>query len=239
MKDAEFNKLKKEELIKGYRLCSENSQKHYNAAIHLAQNNFYGIANSHLILAAEEAVKGFLFLIRCFVNDEDWEVEEIFKDHANKHRVAREAYISWKHLLDSLSDSMQTLFQNIGKLFGQDKDTIYRVSTQIVSDNLKRRMDNDNKEELKKEKKWWNKANQKKNRGFYVDYQNKKWKLPEDISQSEYLESKQIVEKMIFPFTLFNQFSEEDFDKMAELYKERMMQRSKEQKRLKKPINTR
>lgn len=45
---------------RGYELAMENAQAHLLAAEVIAEKVNYGIANSHLILASEEAIKAYM-----------------------------------------------------------------------------------------------------------------------------------------------------------------------------------
>lgn len=221
MTNREFNKLTVDELLLGLKLCAKNAERHFDSALTLSDKNYYGIANSHLILSAEEAVKGLLFLIKILHKKDFVDIEPIYKDHKQKHYVAKGIYDSWKHLMDSYAEAIMTALQNIDKLYDKDLETVARATTQLVEENLKYRMTFNNDEERKRIKKWWNKANDKKNQGFYIDYNNKKWILSGDLTESEFLESKEIVGKIISPILLMAELKESDVKLITKLYDEK------------------
>src|SRR5689334_1265565 len=75
-------------LIEGYKLALENAKNHFKAAELISSQVCYGIANSHLILASEEAIKAFAIFNKMYFPNFEFEgFDKVFKDHKHKHNI--------------------------------------------------------------------------------------------------------------------------------------------------------
>ncbi len=219
MKHQTYLSLTQEELAEGILTCFKNSNSHYQCALELEKIEQYGIANSHLILSGEEAIKGLVLLIRYanmpFSIDD---VKPFFSSHTPKHTLARKVYWFFKHSQRIGQDIMKDIYAEMEKrpnYFAKRVDGKIQVNDDLVMDiflmesKLRTRqvmietLKNDKEGELK-ERNWWNKADYFKNRGFYVNYNNKKWDTPSDVSKEIFLESKKIVFNLISGFISIN-----------------------------------
>lgn len=193
-KDTDFNE--------GYKLTIENSLKHLQVAENCISVS-YGIATAHLILAAEEAVKAFLFLQQTIdkeslnnVNPEDF--EKYFSKHKFKHETIRQIEFFMTFLDMSTQISIEP-FKDV------EPGTLSRKSLEEKKnqgvDNLIKWLNNliEDKESIDINENWWKQADSNKKKGFYINLLKKtgKWEGPHLIKKSFYLQSKDIVEKFI------------------------------------------
>ncbi len=202
MNTQEFNLLSKGRLLSGFKLCHKNADTHFKTAISAADKSYYGIANSHLILAVEECIKATYFLQKIFSPEKKINVGQIFFSHTEKHDAG---WGSCKGIIEA-----SEVFLNM----------TYEVGLKKIKDpKLKQKLMDDFREAKEfgkrlntiKIKSWWRKANQNKNRGFYVDFKNGKWITPHNsISKRDYLNSYAIVgsfmmvNAVIFDFNLIS-----------------------------------
>lgn len=176
MDDITFNKLTKKELYEGFLHCRKSAEEHRLCARLMAAKEIYGIANSHLILGAEEAIKALLIFFK--YADIPLEIDSIkpfFKDHEAKHKLGL-------HMMLDVIKSMA--IPNLAIITSQFVKLAEKKTT--VNDSLKslmpllRPLDNIDK--------WWLEANGKKNQGFYVGY-CKEWYPTSVVSKEDFKES--------------------------------------------------
>src|ERR1700733_10000304 len=92
MNTRQFNKLSKGILKEGAKFCAENADQHFKVAVFLARDKFFPNANSHLILASEEAVKSILCSLKLILPEMEVNVHEVFHKHKHKHKIAQANY---------------------------------------------------------------------------------------------------------------------------------------------------
>lgn len=92
MKPDQFNRLTKEEAQVGFEECADNADIHFKVAELLAKENHIPIANSHLILAVEEATKAIFLFYKYQLNHIAIPVEGMFTKHKTKHKFAKDNY---------------------------------------------------------------------------------------------------------------------------------------------------
>lgn len=203
-----FHKLSEEELFKGMKTCLNNSNNHFKCAEELEKIAQYGIANSHLILSAEEGIKSLLFLSKILdINIKEIDISSYFKKHKPKHTTAKEIYWSFKYNEQINSEATESIKIRINEyIFKQngqyilDEDRIKKDMNREVllrGRQLKYRQWKTSWDIEKKEEKWWDKADYYKNRGFYVNNYNNQWETPDDITNEIYSESKVIVTNLL------------------------------------------
>ncbi|MBN8697416.1 MAG: hypothetical protein J0L87_12870 [Bacteroidetes bacterium] len=208
MDEKTFHNLSDDELIHGMKLSLENSNKHFKAAISIEKEELYGIANSHLILSSEEGIKALLFLTKFLkIELENIDISPFFKKHAPKHKVAKEVYWEFKYynqIMDSVlkelaskKDKYITFKNGIPSLDNEKLKQDYVRGLALNKRQLLVSHIRNNWEVEEQEQKWWNKADYYKNRGFYVNFYNRKWESPDDITKEIYFESKKIVTTIV------------------------------------------
>lgn len=192
MDDKTFNTLTDQQLYEGFKHCCESAEAHVSCAETMEKAKHFGLANSHLILGVEEAIKGLLILNRLLrVDIPIKSIEPYFKYHQEKHKQGK---------------NMTFDMENHGVVV--DFPLILTTMVGYFSKKL-------NKADLLKlgidfafirpiDEAWWKEANDKKNAGFYVDYNNGKWKPPTYISADDYMQSKQQTKRLFGYLNIFD-----------------------------------
>jgi len=187
-KDTDFHK--------GYKLTIENAFNHLEVAYSIESISL-GIASSHLILAAEEAVKAFLLFQLGFDKDfhkEAQDFDKYFSNHKFKHKIIRDI-----ELLGNLMATSQEI--RLKPFEGIEPGTVSAEYLQEKNNegvqNLIKWLNNLNNgtEELDINEDWWKQADSNKNRGLYVNLLKKSgnWDGPFLVKESFYQKSKKIV----------------------------------------------
>ncbi len=174
----DIKKLPDKKLIEGIRLCYENSDNLFKSALALRRNRKYSVATSILILSLEELVKAST-LFNILLSDD--EVKETFRDifESNDLHKSRHGFALF------MNEYLKTL--NLKKLIKADIqfDTPQDLSTFLQSKvNFDKIFKNVDKEK-KTLNNWFSHANDRKNNGLYVAYNNK-WFTPNRINQKEF-----------------------------------------------------
>ena len=192
---SDMNFTENTNIRQGCLLALDNAKKHLSIAIKIKDIS-YGIANSHLILASEEALKACC-LDRLSINA-DWvnsiDFPKVFKSHIYKHRESLQN--------QKLGVFMMEFLQNLTGYFENKKNqnlskeemrkTIQEFSKNFCSwvDEIKDIVN----QKMESEEKWWNSANDNKNLGFYIDLKDTNdWIGPFNISEEDFKESLKIV----------------------------------------------
>lgn len=175
MNDDLFYKLTKEQLFNGANLSVANGEAHLMCAEEMAKLNQFGLANSHLILGVEEFIKATL-LFAAFLNIKiDDKIRPYFGDHKAKHKAGELMDIPYQKVSSIIN--LIELFTNASK----KKFSIAKFLN--VIEDLG---DDTNYQD------WWKNANNRKNDGFYVGYEND-WKYPQQITSKEFEKSKRAI----------------------------------------------
>ena len=198
MKLSELKNLTKEQLLTGIKLLRKNAFYHYDAAKLLHTNGLNGLSITHSILSSEEAVK-CLVLFNLYTGAKQMD-EEIIINIFSSHNIRHSAVIAtWDELThSSVSLAKHLVFQI---------DTMLKNSPQELKDQLQSLKQDyleilDKKQNLnsnsKKFKKWYKKANEYKNKGLYVDFENGDWTKPDEFSTFQSAEANNIVSNILF-----------------------------------------
>ncbi len=188
--------MENDTFIKGFRLTFENAQRLYNAAKVLEKKEEFAIANSLLILSAEEGIKAYTILNQYFFPNKKFDdFDKYSKDHKQKLKTIKSVSI-----ISQIAEKFYELFyvpiiENTIES-KEDKKTIRHNSFQ----NLLTWLENEAKlkhTELSKQSAWWMHANTMKKNGFYVSYNNGQWTNPSSIKKDNYLKSKKHVSTFI------------------------------------------
>jgi AbiV family abortive infection protein len=191
MESLEFNNLSKEQAEKGFRLCSNNADVHYNMSALIAKEGHFPMANSHLILAMEEAIKAIFLYLKHIHNDVDFEVKKMFKKHQHKHEFARDNfdvfYEKGLEVLGQVNEANKIAYseERLSQLDQEEAENI-RIVALALDASYKKMARLNLESSLPNIQKWFNKADLQKSRGFYVDFQSKQWKIPQEITKEDY-----------------------------------------------------
>jgi AbiV family abortive infection protein len=177
-----------------YNKIFNNGLAHINSAKILADNNSYGFAISHLILSIEELIKYQVVMTHNVDNtlfDKEANPQKgksVFRDHLTKHDLIRE-------FQQSISGGFSEKF--IGSVFhkatGQPlKPEHIDVQTNRFKEtgnflNVAYKEINIPEDERQDFFDWLGKANEKKNKGFYVNPNNGIYESPSEIIKDEYV----------------------------------------------------
>jgi AbiV family abortive infection protein len=206
--------------IQGFKLSVENAKRLFDAAEVLAKTKEYPIANSLLILSAEEAAKAFYLFMQHHYPDmvEKKSLEKVFKDHDFKLEAIRQLS-TMGIIMEAMSN---ILYVPVIKAIIKDKSD--KEISQIKNDrvtNMKNWFEGavKNKSHLSQTDMWWKHAEKLKEKGFYVELHRDKWSSPTtNVKKSTYTISKKYVEQIIKRIEgIYNHF---DSDFMNEQIKE-------------------
>jgi AbiV family abortive infection protein len=176
-----------------YNQIFENGVRHIEGAKLLAEINMFGFAISHLILGIEELIKYQVVMTKS-VNKYSFDdvidpqqKKSIFRNHLTKHDLIKE-------FLESTSSEFANEFFN---------KTFQRLTGQISSEDNSPILKNRFKEwgaffafagadlNISEEKRddffaWLKNANSLKNKGFYVNWENKFLETPNSMTLDDY-----------------------------------------------------
>lgn len=164
---------------KGVKLSKENSDKLYNSAQILANNNNHGHAIPLLILSAEEIIKSLALCLEVFLEHKS-EVKKIIKDssakaidsylfnHLDKHKLAIAIIADLKAISPFVRLVAILPFEFTKKV------TSFFLITQEESSQIESVVNH------------LSEFNGLKNRGFYVDYKNDDWLSPLTLNEIDF-----------------------------------------------------
>lgn len=177
MDDSIFEKLTPEELYEGLVQCKQNAEAHRTCARAMADRELYGLANSHLILGVEEAIKAMILLNKYLKTPLPIEsIKPYFRNHPKKHAQGLKMMVDVAE--NRLIPDLTILLDNFVSVI-QKRTTVSEALKTVLP--MIRPLDNLDE--------WWSNANDQKNNGFYVDFVNGKWQPPTLITREQYKES--------------------------------------------------
>jgi len=156
----------------------------------------HGIALSLLILGAEEYVKSIIILLKANgvrVFDVP-EIRQIFRDHKKKHEVA--TFIEFANIIEPiilLSDWNENRKR-------RKKLPFWERFIQNLSDFSAALQPF---QQISESYNWWEKADEYKKRGFYVDYNNR-LQTPNDFIIKDYEKAEMVVNRLIKNYRILN-----------------------------------
>lgn len=180
-----------EECKEGAKLAIENAERHLEAAELLATRKLFGPAQSHLILSGEESIKALMLMYKSMglvVNQEI--LNNILSHHIPRHiwaivillmkdLLSEDGINNFISLLES--PSISTPEGRIPEadefLISLGKESIKVLEEESYNENFNHIL------------KFWTSAEQKKQQGFYLDYENKGWSTPIEITEEDYQDS--------------------------------------------------
>lgn len=204
-------------LKKGGNECLKSALNHLEAAKLLSEKEMFGLACSHLVLAAEEASKAYILLARVIMGNKK---KKNFKDYFTKHKVKQDFLQGFSVFVKLIDTMYQDLFKWQFELEPDDltDEELERVNTEQEErvknhiEWLKAQMED--KSDLDNLSTWWQHANQLKNTGFYVDYNNANWQSPQEITSTEYDESFEIVNIILDKVNAFSLLIDKEPEKL-------------------------
>ena len=185
-----YYSIELEKVFAGFSLCRTNTRKLFSAADAVSTGN-PGLANSLMILCAEECVKGFVLFAVCANIPVPFLIKPIFSKHWEKHITGKE-----------LHNFVRGMSKVLG-LFSSKRSVNAKSFLSLVGEIISV---NDSKE-----LNWWDRANDMKNNGLYVDYRGGKFQSPAFIGAETFIESKEIVGRFLTLIAKTESFDLEDF----------------------------
>ncbi|MFT3979635.1 MAG: AbiV family abortive infection protein [Ferruginibacter sp.] len=156
MAQRKFTNLSDEECLKVYPTIWNNFNRHYKIAKLLGEHQEYPNAIAHLILGTEELVKALALLLqgKGFRVSNMKKYKLLFSNHGARHVVIKDIY------------SFAIFFSNISRMVDRKNDksiknmafVTYKIFTSIAQG-----IKNDE---------WWKEADKRKQKCFYVDFEN-------------------------------------------------------------------
>ena len=183
-------------------LALENAERHLRCATHLSKIKEFGVAQSHLILSVEEAIKA-LFL--CFkglgMPIRQKKLNNLLTKHKPRHEIGTLLYIIFTMAIWFIN-TIKTANEKAEHKTEQEALQIRNQTFQKIIVDLQKSASSDNSmTEINRLvlplKEWWETAGQKKEVGFYVDFQYGKWSSPNLIKKHDYLQSLKIAQDVI------------------------------------------
>lgn len=179
-----------------YHVISKNGADLLKVSKLSADIGRHGIALSLLILGAEEYVKAIVLLLKANgvrVFDVP-EIRQVFRDHKKKHEVA--TFIEIANIIEPLI-----------KLTNWNEKRKRRKQLPFwekFSQNLKDLSDALQPfQQISESYNWWEKADEYKKRGLYVDYNNK-LQTPNDFIVKDYIQAGNVVKRLIRSYRIMN-----------------------------------
>jgi AbiV family abortive infection protein len=168
-----FEDLKREECLLVYDTVIQNAKEHLEISDLLANNKKYGSAITHAVLASEEMTKALIL----FVNGKGIRLNNIkgfvsfFYGHQPRHKLANFMTVFYL-FLNPLMELLKSIKENDSEL---NEEKVKRILDKYQP----------NFDDTFNDIDWWFSADDYKNRGLYVDYNNKILS-PSDLTESDF-----------------------------------------------------
>lgn len=172
------------EISIGFFKCHENAKNLMRAAESLHENGFIPFANSMLILAVEEEVKGQVIhgIIYNREFSQQFDLEPMFSKHEVKKEVAKRTLWIWENLARLIKQ------EGVDRIL-KDPEFYFEDYEPNVTGSGTR---NDRKIEG-----WFNQMSTNRETGLYTDYFNDTWHEPSRINRDHYINSLEICKMLI------------------------------------------
>jgi AbiV family abortive infection protein len=188
MPSRRISELDQDSIIKGYLACHENAENLMRAAETLFNHGLTPCANSLLIVAVEEEIKAFM-IHGVILNPEfsqSLDLESLFRKHEVKMKVAKRTLWWWEHFARYIQKTgIDNLLENPELHISRFLEVGEEAATKGDTDNDER-IDN-----------WFNQMKDRRENGFYVDFNNKKWLTPDRVTAEDYQDSKEICKMLV------------------------------------------
>ena len=171
-----LNDLGAEGLREGINHCIHNAESLLKSGAVVRDAGYLGIANSLFILSCEESIKAFA-LFHKFLVDDQRDVTPMFRDHKEKHEVAKQGY----HLMSSEVKAMDRSFKEaISALPNASREELETEASKRYPAILKT-IEKD-QSSVESDMAWWDMQNHQKNQGLYVGWANG-WTTPSQTTE--------------------------------------------------------
>lgn len=213
----------------GATLAYESAMRLYNSACLLADNKIYPVANSLLILAAEEASKAFVIKIQgTNPTDLDDTFKKSFEDHKTKIEMIRGTVFFSTLLKKVFQFEMEPL------LADAQKEPDFDKRIELISHYRKKGFDDlvnwlktekTSKNDMSAELEWWKHAKVLKENGFYLGVSNNKWLSPSKITKTAFNKSLKFVQSYLdyVKRTVDLDFNSEELQKFKRDFEEQFL----------------
>ena len=171
----------------------ENAKRLFKAAEILEAQKELAIANSLLVLSAEEAIKAFTVLTQHVFPERILDdLNKTLEDHKHKLETIR-SLVALLQVMQKMADLIYfPALENV--LAEKTKEEIEQGKWDGVHAMKKWFTEiGDNKSDFSKENEWWKHAKTAKESGFYVGFNKEKWASPSSIKKPTYMKSKKYV----------------------------------------------
>lgn len=196
-------RIDKDIYIKGFRLTFENAKRLFNAAKILETKSEFAIANSLLVLSAEEGIKAYIaFIQHLFPEKKHDNFDIFFKDHKHKLKTIRSITVFSQIFKEYIELYIHPIIENTINS-KEDIQEFKKKSFQNFLDWLKHEAEAGGTD-LSKQNNWWKHATTMKENGFYVSFNNGHWKTPRATKKEQYLKTKKYVREFLEPIEVLN-----------------------------------
>lgn len=169
-----YYQIDKAKIFKGIQLCRLNAKSLFTSSTRIEDDNAE-LANSLMILSAEECVKCLVLFALYFDVPVPFEIKPIFSKHEAKHIQGKD--------LHGFIKTISVVFD----LYSPKKSIRAKAIIGLVADMI-----GDSREA-----EWWDKANGRKNDGLYVGYRQDDFQSPGKVTKETYNVSSEIVQRFI------------------------------------------
>jgi len=184
--------ISQETLWEGILLGDSTAKQLWEVGSHAAKDGKYGIATSLMILSAEESIKAMGLLAHALTGkpDDDF-VRPLFSSHRAKHNAAK-AIMFIVRIMEVMVENIHEVQEDQAIPEEKKPSVFFERMAKRANDNV-----NGSAKDFHDLQFWQHTANELKNRGFYVDWCQGKWRTPASIDEATYQDSQKRAEKFI------------------------------------------
>jgi AbiV family abortive infection protein len=207
MNEQLINGLSKEQNLQWAVLSFENAERHIRCAKKLKKSKEFGIAVSHLVLSAEEAIKAFVIwaLAHGFITKKE-EYSPFLWKHLERHKMARSMTVLMWPIQRGLESALKAK-----KEIEKGKLTREEAAEKSIMEHLSWLQGGYEKDvEYNSKIQFWKEANSLKNRGLYVDCLDGEFFSPDDFNSGRFDEVYEVVRNYVDGLKLFSAMSNDD-----------------------------
>ncbi len=171
----------------GYRLAISNAEQLIECGQLLADQALYGPAVSLTILGAEEAIKSSLLIaIASGFNFESSLIRKFLTRHKPRHTVAA-LWVLYSFVLSEWLSMIEELEDRYPHHHGEGYEEARKRKVSSLIEKLNKMADSPSSEyAVLSELDWWRDSDDLKQRGFYVDFYQGGWEIPDFIEEEDY-----------------------------------------------------
>jgi len=182
----------------GSRLALENADRHLRCGEALALSREFGMATSHMVLAAEEALKaGVLAMLGEGIELPLRMLAAILTQHKPRQTVGALLALG-QFFLATWSDMISSLDQKHPDSSTLEYIEDRRIAVANLVQELNRAADaSPGESRIIDVLDWWAQSNHLKQRGFYVDIKDGEWSGPYSLSEFEFNTARDIAREVV------------------------------------------